>query len=513
MSAEEDHRLIDAWRHGEISDADFATLQARLAEEPRLRKLWCRMAAVEEGLSALAPDTTFQSPGTARQSPRFRLPRNVLGSLAAVVAAALAALLFFKPNSIQSAVPPAMLVDEAGATFQAGKAPKEGFFSKGKYALEAGAVHLRFKSGASVVIEAPAHFDILSDTRTHLHHGKVRAIVPQDVRDFAITTDAAEYKNSGAEFGLRSDSDSAATSLHVFDGRINLHKRGSGEVFATVSEGDSMTYAGGRLEADDSLSAADFVAPGDIGHLRWMARNNAWLQDPSLIALFPFQPTDDRSLLTNARSNSAVTAAKIHGAKWVSGRWQQKDALLFDRDDDFVEIEIPGEFQEFTVAGWFFIDRFDHEMNALLNSNRAENGGLHFQITRTGVARGGVLGVVENRCWPGPPVQTGRWAHLACVVSVPRGIQNIYVNGLVAQEGVIKMGTPIRPGVARIGNWLPSPQYKATCRALRGRIDELAVWSRALDGTEIRSHVKEGRPSIIWSTPLKDPSLKMALRE
>ena len=87
------------------------------------------------------------------------------------------------------------------------------------------------------------------------------------------------------------------------------------------------------------------------------------------------------------------------------------------------------------------------------------------------------------------------------------------MNGHVAQEGVIKKGTPIRPGTARIGNWLPSANYKATCRALRGRIDELAVWSRALNETEIRSHVNEGRPSIIWSTPLKDPSLKMALRE
>jgi hypothetical protein len=406
-----------------------------------------------------------------------------------------------------------MLVDEAGANFEAGKAPAEGCFSKGSYSLEAGAIHLRFKSGASLVIEAPAHFDILSDNRAHLHHGKARAIVPQSVRDFAISTDAAEYENAGSEFGLRSNSGSTATSLHVFDGRINLHKRGSREVLATVSEGDSVTYAAGRLEPDENLSAADFVAPGDIGHLRWMARNNTWLQDPSLIALFPFQPTDDHSLLTNARTNSAVTDAKIHGAKWVSGRWQQKDALLFDRDDDYVEIEIPGEFQEFTVAGWFFIDRFDHEMNALLNSNFAANGGVHFQITRTGVARGGVLGVVENRSWPGPPVQTGRWAHLACVISVPRGIQNIYVNGLVAQEGVIKKGTPIRPGTARIGNWLPSSNYKATCRALRGRIDELAVWSRALNETEIRSHVNEGRPSIIWSTPLKDPSLKMALRE
>ena len=60
MNQEQDHRLIDAWRHGEISDPDFARLQARLAAEPRLRSLWRKMAAVEEGLSALSPDAAFE---------------------------------------------------------------------------------------------------------------------------------------------------------------------------------------------------------------------------------------------------------------------------------------------------------------------------------------------------------------------------------------------------------------------------------------------------------------------
>lgn len=513
MIQEQDHRLIDAWRHGELSDADFATLQARLAAEPELRKLWRKMAEVEEGLSALSPDAALSRTTASNGTFPPRRHRLVTRALAAVLASALAALFFFRPAPLSSGAPPAMLVDEAGAHFQSGKAPAEGYFPKGSYSLESGAIHLRFVNGASLVIEAPAQFDILSDTHAHLLHGKTRAIVPQGVRNFTISTDTADYQNEGAEFGLRANSEVSSTSLHVFDGQITIRKKGGKEVIATISEGESVTYARGLIETDGGLSTSDFVAPGDIGHLRWLARNNAWLQDPSLIALFPFQPADDRSLLRNALANSPVAHAKIHGARWVSGRWNQKDALLFDRDDDYVEINIPGEFKEFTVAGWIFVDRFDHEMNTLLNSNMSPDGGVHFQITRTGVARGGVLGVVENRTWPGPPVQTGRWTHIAGVISIPRGIQNIYVNGVLAQEGVIKKGTPVRPGLARIGNWLPSNNYKSTCRALRGRIDELAVWSRALNETEIRSHVTEGRPSIIWSTPLKDPSLKMALRE
>ena len=55
------------------------------------------------------------------------------------------------------------------------------------------------------------------------------------------------------------------------------------------------------------------------------------------------------------------------GRRWVSGRWAGKGALLFDRDEDFVGLNIEGEHEELTLSFWVKVDRLDYEYNALMN--------------------------------------------------------------------------------------------------------------------------------------------------
>ena len=82
----------------------------------------------------------------------------------------------------------------------------------------------------------------------------------------------------------------------------------------------------------------------------------------------------------------------INGARWVSGRWPGKDAILFDRKDDFVSLTIPGKHDELTLSFWVKVNRLDYEYNALLNSDAWDLGDLHFQIKRTGLAWANVNG-------------------------------------------------------------------------------------------------------------------------
>ena len=49
-----DLRRIDEWHNGCISEADFAALQQRLHQDPRLRAEFRAFAVIEEGLTALA---------------------------------------------------------------------------------------------------------------------------------------------------------------------------------------------------------------------------------------------------------------------------------------------------------------------------------------------------------------------------------------------------------------------------------------------------------------------------
>ena len=49
-----DLELLDAWRHGRLSEAEFAALQDRLRDDAALRAALRELAEVEDGLSALA---------------------------------------------------------------------------------------------------------------------------------------------------------------------------------------------------------------------------------------------------------------------------------------------------------------------------------------------------------------------------------------------------------------------------------------------------------------------------
>jgi hypothetical protein len=56
----------------------------------------------------------------------------------------------------------------------------------------------------------------------------------------------------------------------------------------------------------------------------------------------------------------------------------------------------------------------------------------------------------------------------------------------------------IRPNLCRLGNWLPSERHlEKRTRAFRGRMDELAIWNRALLESELRQMFEAGRPNVL----------------
>jgi hypothetical protein len=218
------------------------------------------------------------------------------------------------------------------------------------------------------------------------------------------------------------------------------------------------------------------------------------------LAFFPFRRTLDESVLVNGLGEDSMADGRISGARWATGRWPGKDALLFDRNTDFVEIEIPGEHQELTIAAWLKVDRFDFVFNAILNSDGYDLGDIHFQLTRQGYPRGGVVvdGNFQDEV-AGNPVPLSRWAHVASVLSTRTRSQQIYVNGVLARERRWESDEVLRPGSCRLGNWLPVTNVGPENRAFRGRIDELAIWNRALPQAEIGKLVEAGRPGLIWN--------------
>lgn len=521
-----DLERLDDWRHGRLSGDEFGLLQQRLREDADLRAALRRLGEIEEGLyaRALTRVVDAESPAPVRKTTRWRSEWLAWGiaACACLMAAASWRGAGIADPSAKNGVKAdsgvtAMLVDEAGAVFAGPRRPGEVRFDPGDYELLSGTVHLRYVNGADLVVEGPARLEIRDPFHTHLLAGRIRAIVPPTAHGFTVVTRDVAYEDVGTEFGMSVDGITGESRMHVFDGQVNL-RRGdaSGALLHSAFVGDTVGFREGRIEKVPDMDLGGFPSPGDIGHLRWAALRNERLADPGLIAWFPFERGGNPSQLVNAARDHGVPDGRIAGARWATGRWPGKQALWFDRDSDFVEIEIPGEFTELTVAVWLKVDRFEHEMNAILMSNGADRGDLHLQMNRLGLPRGGMVGVDRpNQRWVGNPVPVGKWVHVVSVLSLPQQRHVIYVNGLpVLESGVAASDLRLQPGHCRLGNWFNTGRgwNDLSSRALCGLIDELSIWNRALSAAEVAALTESGRPSLIWSRenpPLRVPMPKI----
>jgi hypothetical protein len=404
-----------------------------------------------------------------------------------------------RPDDPKGDAVAALLVDGVGAEFAPGRGPDGVRFGPGDYELVKGIVHLRFARGADMVLAAPARIEVADAQHTRLVSGKVRVVAPPTAKGFTVATRAADYVDLGTEFGLRVDAASGASDLYVFDGQVNVTDPQSGAVLP-VTGGNSSRAVDGRAAPAPPLREGDFPTPGSIGLKRWEQYERRMREDRTLLAFYPFRRQADESVLVNAVEGGGMDDGRITGARWTTGRWPGKDALLFDRDTDFAQVTIPGEHQELTLAAWVKVERIDYVLNAILNSDGAEPGGVHFQLNRQGFVRGGVIvdGPFKDT-FVGKPVPLGHWVHVASVISARTRSQKIYVNGALARERRWQSDVPLKPGSCRVGNWLPDPRDKTRIRALRGQIDEVAVWGRALPAEEVGRLVEAGRPGLLWS--------------
>ena len=220
--------------------------------------------------------------------------------------------------------------------------------------------------------------------------------------------------------------------------------------------------------------------------------------DPDLIGHYPFHEAEQ---LENKASNPVTTNGKIQGARWVSGRWPNKPALLFDRDTDFVELDIPGQYEELSFATWVKLDRFDFSHNSIFNSNGWSGSDLHWQLSRNGMMW---IDIFENDhrkiVQQTKTVPTNQWVHLAATVSTKSKVSCVYINGELACSFKLTSNALFHPGTGRLGGWkMESDWPRVPLRGMKGKMDEFSVWKRALTEKEIKNLVEIGKPSSLWA--------------
>lgn len=517
------NRLVD----GNASEADEQQLGEVLRSSPEARRAYREFMSLHSSLhwdfvAALASDTVGDT--SLKSPPCVSVPVSRFGWVAAFAAGTIVAgvVAFFwpitnvdrapneivaihQPREAANAVPKtdaiaALLVDQVGAEFAEGRAPHGIRIGPGEYELLKGIVQLQFAQGADVIIASPARLDVRDAQHTRLVYGNVRVTAPPTARGFTIATDAADYVDLGTEFGLRVDPRSGASDLYVFDGQVNIADARTGKVLSEVVEGKSSRYVNGAAKAVPDIDEKAFPTPGAIGFQRWQEHERSMRTDDHVLAFYPFRRTSDESALVNSHHETEMADGRIEGARWTTGRWPGKEALLFDRDTDFVQLNIPREHDELTIAAWLKLDRLDFVFNAILNSDGYDLGHVHLQLTRQGHPRGGVaVAVPFDERIVGSPVPLGQWTHVASVLSRETRSHRVYVNGALSLERHWRTDQVLRPGSCRLGNWLALKGDQVTNRALRGRVDELAIWNRNLSVDEIKKLFEVGRPGMLGS--------------
>ncbi len=378
--------------------------------------------------------------------------------------------------------------------------------------LKSGLAQVVFYSGARVVIEGPTELRLVSPTNASCRKGRLVAELPPQARGFRIGTPQVDVTDLGTAFGL--DVQDRQTELHVFKGSVEFRpeggagrrnlRAGAGAVTSNSSSPQLIPANPAGFASLFDLQAKS-VAAEALRYDQWRAASSRLNQDPSLLVHFDFEhaaPSDWR--LHNAGGRGAgVPDATIVGCQWIEGRWPAKPALEFRSVNDRVRVSVPGQFESLTLATWVRVQGLDRQFNSVFMCDGFEAGTLHWLIRRDGVLGLTVVGPSsgQHQIVASPRVlpldQFGMWLHLAVVLDGKAKRVAHYVNGVRVSEKPLKKNPPFRIGMAELGNWNASgfpDNDPFLIRNFSGAMDEFCLFSRALEGGEIRELYSAGKP-------------------
>lgn len=501
--------LIQRYLEGLLTEAEAAHLHELLQSRPEL---------IDSLLGQLELDAMLRE---AHPLPltEFSLPQNEakatrrFSSTALATVTALAACLTFAAGWLMSHPPASTSPTEPESTSAAvavltrgvnleweGLAIEPGTpLAPGWLKLRSGIAVIEFYQGARVLLEGPAELEILSSSEASFAQGKLSAQVPPQAQGFRIHTPEGTVVDLGTEFALQVDQGSA--QVHVFKGEVELHPLT--QSMRSLREGEALTFGGDSTPTALAADPASFASQADLetrssdamrnDFADWQDRNAAFKRDPDLLVRFDFQDLPGPRLLRNHAPASPVQDAGIVGATWTQGRWPGKQALEFRTISDRVRLAISGDLPALTLAAWVRVHGLDRQFNSLFMSEGWGNRKIHWQITRNGCVRLGIAGSNEARHsdYDTPPIfppeRFGRWTHLAVVFDPATRQVRHYADGAQVASLPMQDASPLRPGVAEIGNWSDHRNLKGTVpiRHLSGAIDEFALWQRALNLEEI----------------------------
>lgn len=205
----------------------------------------------------------------------------------------------------------------------------------GLLALERGLAEIVFASGATVVLEAPAIFEVIDGGTGKLVRGRLTATLERPTGPFAIHTPTAVVTDRGTQFGVEVDP-SGKTAVRVFQGLVEL------VALASLGTAEPLRLSAGHAgEVDAAGQISRIDAPTSKKFVMSVPKR------PTVKRALPFK-WDDASAVTVYRDpfegsgplggTAASARAGVGEAKWVG----PQEGWLLDPETKSLKVKATG---------------------------------------------------------------------------------------------------------------------------------------------------------------------------
>lgn len=487
--------ILADYRDGSATSEDLEKLQALLLHEPTARQVYREANELSLLLETVSTTNTEEDQDQFPQAPQTTVRQFNYG-WAAAAALALAAIAwgmsFTKPE------PLARLTASHQAEFSGSALRSDSQFNQGTLTLSKGIAHIEMQNGVEMILEYSCELELIDQKTVKLHRGKMRVHCPMEARGFEVLAPGGNrIVDLGTEFGVSADP-SGELDLHVFDGFVELsashHPTKKIEAGKAVGISSNKDFVEG--DADDAL----FASIASMSQKRWEAHHQDMLKRDDLLLYYDFAEVGSSASAMETNRASDDAHGTIHGATRVAGRVPGKGGLLFEQPGDRLAFELdPSKpSNNFTIAMWLKVDRFEHRHSILLNSNGWDSGDIHFHILRDGNLRSDIHGRRPFQSGTGT-VTHGDWQFVAVSWDLDSGNTRFFCDGKSYYPKKRKLNnreignTKPSFGTCQIGSW-GEPTIHHSTRDFKGRIDEVMVFSRNLTESEIKALYEASKP-------------------
>lgn len=358
--------------------------------------------------------------------------------------------------------------------------------------LRAGFLKLAFLRGATTLIEAPASFEVRSDSLLVLHSGALSAVVSPEGIGFSVLTPSMTVEDLGTEFGVSACASSS--EVHVFKGEVLVKASLTPEpqhlLENNASRVDSASGTPSGIEFTPQRFIRTLAEPLE-DHISAVHRLKP-------VAYYRMRIMPDGKTLKDVRNGErGLDGTIVRGENpnpWAPGKYGA--ALKLGGPEERTYARIPGfplAASELTVCAWVLADSRPRwatiAKHWAKDANRNYGGQFHFGLWNDDGAlevhvHDGSLQEVGVR--DAEPLPLGTWHFVA--FTVDGSTLRLYRNGAEVASapcaGLIDFGPPALGIGVKLDAAGQSPEPR-TSGFWSGRLDEVAIFHRALVAPEI----------------------------